>query len=104
MAPRISSRDFPEASRPIIVSILALFFFGKGIALLGASAGAAFGALTLRWPPYWLFRSSERFVAQRLGSGSGGLIGRLSRDRRIFSAMARAHQFLKSGRSARRIA
>jgi drug/metabolite transporter (DMT)-like permease len=30
----------------VLVSIVALYFFGQGIAILGASAGAAFGALT----------------------------------------------------------
>lgn len=37
---------FQALFQGVVVSILALFFFGKGITLLGASAGAAFSALT----------------------------------------------------------
>jgi drug/metabolite transporter (DMT)-like permease len=37
---------FQAVFQGVVVSILALFFFGKGITLLGASAGAAFSALT----------------------------------------------------------
>lgn len=37
---------FQALFQGVAVSILALFFFGKGITLLGASAGAAFSALT----------------------------------------------------------
>jgi drug/metabolite transporter (DMT)-like permease len=37
---------FQALFQGVVVSIVALFFFGKSIAILGASAGAAFGALT----------------------------------------------------------
>lgn len=37
---------FQALFQGVLVSIVALFFFGKGIEILGASAGAAFAALT----------------------------------------------------------
>jgi drug/metabolite transporter (DMT)-like permease len=37
---------FQTLYQGVLVSVVALFFFGKGIELLGASAGAAFAALT----------------------------------------------------------
>ncbi|QGM45147.1 DMT family transporter [Methylocystis heyeri] len=42
----LSDLAFQAFFQGVLSSILALFFFGKGIALLGASAGAAFSALT----------------------------------------------------------